>query len=316
MECCSRRSRSRRRAMAAGRHIALPEAMLRSSILRRGAAPALSRAARSRRLAAPRPAGRRDRRTIRAAMADAPAGVDCRSSVRLSRSRRSHCASRGSNRCPHAHALPSLCARNARIRMTIPEAYAAHRSVIAWHETTSEDRLPGRVARRRPDTAGDDAQRDGQLAAARSPESLDRNPPAAPRARFPAGRSLQRTDGARRRPGACNAGRTDRRRPGDPARVAARDYARPADAAAVHAPGVRALCPLAPRIHPQFPRQAEAAAIACIDRHRDSGRGRSERRMARADRACAARARALAATAAGDARRAPPAGGAPRPIPR
>ena len=60
--------------------------------------------------------------------------------------------------------------------MTIPEAYAAHRSVIAWHETTSEDRLPGRVARRRPDTAGDDAQRDGQLAAARSPESLGPEP--------------------------------------------------------------------------------------------------------------------------------------------
>ncbi len=35
-----------------------------------------------------------------------------------------------------------LCARNARIRMTIPEAYAVHRSVIAWHATTSEDRLP------------------------------------------------------------------------------------------------------------------------------------------------------------------------------
>ncbi len=38
--------------------------------------------------------------------------------------------------------IAALCARNARIRLTIPEAYAVHRSVIAWHATTSEDRLP------------------------------------------------------------------------------------------------------------------------------------------------------------------------------
>jgi nitroreductase len=38
--------------------------------------------------------------------------------------------------------IAALCARNARIRMTIPEAYAVHRSVIAWRATTSEDRMP------------------------------------------------------------------------------------------------------------------------------------------------------------------------------
>ena len=38
--------------------------------------------------------------------------------------------------------IAALCTRNARIRLTIPEAYAVHRSVIAWNSTTSEDRLP------------------------------------------------------------------------------------------------------------------------------------------------------------------------------
>jgi hypothetical protein len=38
--------------------------------------------------------------------------------------------------------VAALCARNARIRLTIPEAYAVHRAVIAWHATTSEDRMP------------------------------------------------------------------------------------------------------------------------------------------------------------------------------
>jgi nitroreductase len=39
-------------------------------------------------------------------------------------------------------AMASLCARNARIRLTIPEAYAVHRAVIDWGTTTSEDRIP------------------------------------------------------------------------------------------------------------------------------------------------------------------------------
>jgi hypothetical protein len=39
-------------------------------------------------------------------------------------------------------ALAALCMRNARIRLTIPEAYAVHRAVIDWNATTSEDRLP------------------------------------------------------------------------------------------------------------------------------------------------------------------------------
>jgi nitroreductase len=38
--------------------------------------------------------------------------------------------------------IAALCARNARIRLTIPEAYEAHRSVIAWRASTSEDRMP------------------------------------------------------------------------------------------------------------------------------------------------------------------------------
>ncbi len=38
--------------------------------------------------------------------------------------------------------IAALCTRNARIRLTIPEAYAAHRAVIAWHATKSEDRMP------------------------------------------------------------------------------------------------------------------------------------------------------------------------------
>jgi hypothetical protein len=38
--------------------------------------------------------------------------------------------------------IAALCARNARIRLTIPEAYEAHRSVIAWRSSTSEDRMP------------------------------------------------------------------------------------------------------------------------------------------------------------------------------
>jgi nitroreductase len=40
------------------------------------------------------------------------------------------------------HRVASLCAQNARIRLTIPEAYAVHRSVIAWNTTDSADRLP------------------------------------------------------------------------------------------------------------------------------------------------------------------------------
>jgi nitroreductase len=38
--------------------------------------------------------------------------------------------------------IAALCARNARIRLTIPEAFEAHRSVIAWRTSTSEDRMP------------------------------------------------------------------------------------------------------------------------------------------------------------------------------
>lgn len=38
--------------------------------------------------------------------------------------------------------IATLCARNARIRMTIPEAYSVHRSVIAWRAKVSEDRIP------------------------------------------------------------------------------------------------------------------------------------------------------------------------------
>jgi len=38
--------------------------------------------------------------------------------------------------------MASLNARNAHIRLTIPEAYAVHKAVIAWNCETSEDRLP------------------------------------------------------------------------------------------------------------------------------------------------------------------------------
>jgi hypothetical protein len=38
--------------------------------------------------------------------------------------------------------LAALCMRNARIRLTIPEAYAVHRAVIDWSAKTSDDRLP------------------------------------------------------------------------------------------------------------------------------------------------------------------------------
>jgi len=38
--------------------------------------------------------------------------------------------------------VAALCTRNARIRMTIREAYDVHRTVIAWHASTSEDRMP------------------------------------------------------------------------------------------------------------------------------------------------------------------------------
>jgi hypothetical protein len=38
--------------------------------------------------------------------------------------------------------IASLCARNAKIRLTIPEAYEAHRAAIAWRSSTSEDRMP------------------------------------------------------------------------------------------------------------------------------------------------------------------------------
>jgi len=38
--------------------------------------------------------------------------------------------------------VAALNARNAHIRLTIPEAFAVHKSVIAWNATTSEDRLP------------------------------------------------------------------------------------------------------------------------------------------------------------------------------
>ncbi len=38
--------------------------------------------------------------------------------------------------------IASLNARNAHIRLTIPEAYAVHKAVIAWNCETSEDRMP------------------------------------------------------------------------------------------------------------------------------------------------------------------------------
>lgn len=38
--------------------------------------------------------------------------------------------------------VASLNARNAQIRLTIPEAYDVHKSVIAWNAKTSEDRIP------------------------------------------------------------------------------------------------------------------------------------------------------------------------------
>jgi hypothetical protein len=38
--------------------------------------------------------------------------------------------------------MASLNARNAHIRLTIPEAFAVHKAVIAWDCETSEDRLP------------------------------------------------------------------------------------------------------------------------------------------------------------------------------
>ncbi len=38
--------------------------------------------------------------------------------------------------------MAALNARNAHIRLTIPEAFAVHKAVIAWDCTTSEDRLP------------------------------------------------------------------------------------------------------------------------------------------------------------------------------
>jgi sulfur-carrier protein adenylyltransferase/sulfurtransferase len=38
--------------------------------------------------------------------------------------------------------MAALNAATARIRLTIPEAYAVHTDVIAWHSTTSDDRIP------------------------------------------------------------------------------------------------------------------------------------------------------------------------------
>lgn len=38
--------------------------------------------------------------------------------------------------------MAALNARNAYIRLTIPEAFAVHKGVIAWNCTTSDDRLP------------------------------------------------------------------------------------------------------------------------------------------------------------------------------
>ena len=39
-------------------------------------------------------------------------------------------------------AMAALNARNAQIRLTIPEAYDVHKSVIAWNCRTSDDRIP------------------------------------------------------------------------------------------------------------------------------------------------------------------------------
>ena len=38
--------------------------------------------------------------------------------------------------------VAALNARSAHIRLTIPEAFAVHKAVIAWNTTTSDDRLP------------------------------------------------------------------------------------------------------------------------------------------------------------------------------
>ena len=39
-------------------------------------------------------------------------------------------------------AMAALNARNAGIRLTIPEAYEVHKEVIAWDCRTSDDRIP------------------------------------------------------------------------------------------------------------------------------------------------------------------------------
>jgi nitroreductase len=41
--------------------------------------------------------------------------------------------------------MAKLCFDNARIRLTIPEAYAVHRSVIEWGTRFSEDKIPSRA---------------------------------------------------------------------------------------------------------------------------------------------------------------------------
>lgn len=43
---------------------------------------------------------------------------------------------------PDRWRMAALNARNAHIRLTIPEAFAVHASVIEWHAQTSEDRMP------------------------------------------------------------------------------------------------------------------------------------------------------------------------------
>ena len=44
--------------------------------------------------------------------------------------------------CAERRALAWLAVKNAKIRLTIPEAYAVHREIIAWDARYSEDRVP------------------------------------------------------------------------------------------------------------------------------------------------------------------------------
>ena len=157
-------------------------------------------------------------------------------------------------------ALAWLAVKNAKIRLTIPEAYAVHREIIAWDARYSEDRVPDQALGADPLSL---RSMRWVMASWERVQLMNRwfGGTLAPRLQLDLlpGPVLRRPLRARRREGARRHRRLRRRRRGGAALLADRDPPRPAAAAPVHAAGVRRIRPAAASRSPRCRRLGERA---------------------------------------------------------